>query len=1000
MADKKNVYKDTLNLPRTAFDMRAGLLKKEPAIQEKWRNDGLYHRIRQARKGAPRFLLHDGPPYANGNIHMGTGLNKVLKDIVVRVKTMTGHDSRYLPGWDCHGLPIEQRVLDELGRAAAGMEPMEIRKRCHDYAARFAKLQSEQFQRLGVLGEFEEPYITMDPAYEADTIEVFARLIERNVVYRQLKPVHWSIENKTALADAELEYHDRDDLSIYVALPIDGKADGIPHRPGDSIRLMVWTTTPWTLPANEAVAVHPKFAYAAVHAETKDGPMTFLVAEDLLATVAGVLGGGSDPWLSAHEVVGRITGAELLEIAPTYAHPIHPGKSCPVVPALYVTLDQGTGLVHTAPGHGAEDYATGRSVGLPINCPVREDGTFDETVPEWLRGVLVWDANTKILERLGQDRLLAHTEKIRHSYPHDWRSKGPTIFRATKQWFISVDRDLADGGASLRARALDVCGRDKPDGGVEFIPGWGRSRILGMLESRPDWCISRQRAWGLPIPVFYNEDGDPLLTQRSVRAVAAAFRQHGSNSWFTLSPDQLLPGYAPEEDPDLEAPDRFPIGDLTPGRDIFDVWFESGSSWYSAAIGRGLTDRIPVDLYLEGSDQHRGWFQLSLLPALGTQGVPPYETVLTHGFVVTEDGHKMSKSLGNAIDIIEQLQKRGADILRLWSASQNYHDDIRCSESLIAQSEDAYRKIRNTLRFLMGSCNDFDPARHAVPSRERSLDHWMRMELHRMIRDVRRAYDGYEFHKAARLIYEFCTVEASSIYLAAVKDRLYCEAPDAPRRRASQTVIHETLVALVKLLAPIIPHTCDEAWGHIPALSPDEPDNVHLALLPDPDDALVAEATDPGPSYVGIAAFSKRKGDPGAAWIWRELFALRTSGLLKLEGIRNSGVKDPLDTEAVFHVASRYKSVETLLEEHITDLEDLLGVGYARVDRVDKLDYDAAVLVRVVDTREMYPRCARSWKRRPDVGSDPDFPDLSARDAAAVRTIREAREHGEEGSQR
>ena len=998
MSEKKNVYKDTLSLPRTGFDMRAGLLAKEPAIQEAWKQGALYGRIREARGGRTRFLLHDGPPYANGNIHMGTGLNKVLKDIVVRIKTMTGFDSRYLPGWDCHGLPIEQRVADELGRAAAGMEAMEIRRRCRDYAARFAKLQSEQFQRLGVVGEFDEPYITMDPAYEADTIEVFARLIEQKVVYRHLKPVHWSIENKTALADAELEYRDRDDLSIYVAVALDGGIEAFARRPGDSVRLMVWTTTPWTLPANEAVAVHPKFVYAAVHAESKAGPMTFLVADDLLPAVLAVLGGGADPWLASHEVLERITGAELLERKPTYAHPIHPGKSCPVVPALYVTLEQGTGLVHTAPGHGMEDYATGLAAGLPITCPVREDGTFDETVPAWLRGSVVWDANSTILERLAEAGLLAHTEKIRHSYPHDWRSKGPTIFRATEQWFISVDRPLADGSGSLRARALEVCGKERAEGGIEFVPGWGRSRIVGMLESRPDWCISRQRAWGLPIPVFYNQEGEPLLTPRSVRAVGAAFREHGSDSWFTLPPDRLLPGYHPEKDPDLEAPDRFAVARLSPGRDIFDVWFESGSSWYAAAIGRGLTDRIPVELYLEGSDQHRGWFQLSLLPALGARGVAPYETVLTHGFVVTEDGHKMSKSLGNAIDIIEQLQRRGADVLRLWCASQNYHDDIRCSESLIAQSEDAYRKIRNTLRFLMGSCDDFDPARHAVAARERSLDHWMRMELHRMIRDVRLAYDRYEFHRAARLVYEFCTVQASSIYLAAVKDRLYCETPGSPRRRASQTVIHETLVALVKLLAPIIPHTCDEAWGHIPARSPDEPDNVHLAFLPEPDDALVAQATDPGPVYVGIGTYSKRRGDPGPAWIWREMFALRTSGLLKLEEIRNEGVKDPLDTEAVFHVGSRYKSVENLLEAQIADLEDLLGVGYARVDRVDKLEYDAAVQVRIVDTREMYPRCARSWKRRPDVGSDPEYPDLSARDAAAVRAIRAAGSPGEESA--
>ncbi len=988
MSQGQTNYKDTLNLPQTSFDMKANLVAKEPAIQARWDAEHLYAQIRRARQGGPRFCLHDGPPYANGPVHMGTALNKVLKDIVVRIKNMTGFDAPFVPGYDCHGLPIEQRVIDDLGAQAGAMSPQEIRTRCAALAEKFIKVQSEQFRRLGVMGEFDDPYITMRPPYEAAVLEVFARLVEQGVVYRQLRPVHWSIENRTALAEAELEYADRTDPSITVALAVEGPCAAVPHRQEEEVYLLVWTTTPWTLPANLAVAVHPEFAYVAVRAETADGPATVLVAQERLEAVVATIREARAGWLKGYEILGKLIGAELVAAKLTYRHPILEGKVCPVVPAEYVTLTDGTGLVHTAPGHGLEDYGTGLKCGLEIYCPVREDGTFDDSVPSWLVGKSVWEANGQIVAYLRQLGTLVAEQSVTHSYPHDWRSKTATIFRATEQWFISVDRPMARGGRSLRDLAMEVCRRHVADGGVEFIPPWGRNRFAGMLETRPDWCISRQRAWGLPIPVFYNREGEALLTATSVRAVAAVVAKEGSDAWLARSPRQLLAGYDPAGDKHLKDPGAFPIDQLTKGGDILDVWFESGSSWFAVALARRLVSDIPVDLYLEGSDQHRGWFQLSLLPALGAAGKAPYKTLLTHGYIVDEQGRtKMSKSLANVMNVMDQMNQRGADILRLWLAWQNYPDDVRCGEKLIAQAEDAYRKIRNTLRFCMGACGDFDPAHHAVQPAEHSVDLWMKMQTHRLIRDVRGAYDRYEFHKATRLIHEFCTVQASSIYLSAVKDRLYCEAPHSPRRRATQTVIHEMLLALVKLLAPIIPHTAEEAWEHIPHRPAGEPHSVHLARLSDVDTEMLALAEELRPVAVDLASFSGDSLQAGPAWIWQRLLDLRAAGLVKLEALRNSGVKNPLDAEAVFKVAPDQEAAARLVETYLGELEDLLGVGYARLERDAPLAKGQVVAVEVLDSRDRYRRCARCWKRRPDVGSDGQFPDLSARDAAVVRQL-------------
>ena len=987
MSEGKNIFKDSLNLPKTSFDMKANLLAKEPAIQARWREHHLYRQIRQARSGSSRFILHDGPPYANGNIHMGHALNKVLKDMVVRIKNMTGFDSPFVPGWDCHGLPIEQMVADELGEKVRAMTPMQIRACCAAYAEKYIKFQSQQFQRLAVFGDFENSYLTMDPKYEAAVLEVFARLVEEGVVYKQLKPVHWSIENRTALADAELEYQDRQDASIYVSLALTDESITALRGLEGPVSLLIWTTTPWTLPANRAVAVHPDYEYQAIRVETAAGKATWIVAASRLEAIVSALQAKRAGWLKSHRIVGKFTGSELVNLKLRYRHPLTEGLACPLVPATYVTLEDGSGLVHTAPGHGLEDYGTGLKYNLEIYCPVKDDGEFDDTVSPWLMGVSVWDANGKIVEHLRGAGSLVFDEMITHSYPHDWRSKTPTIFRATEQWFIAVDRPLAGAKKSLREMAMDVCRRGVDEDGVEFVPAWGRNRIAGMIESRPDWCLSRQRAWGLPIPAFYNAAGKPLLTPVSVRAVAKVIAQHGSDAWFKLTPRDLLAGYDPKDDNFLADPSAFPVDGLTSGKDIFDVWFESGSSWFAVALARGLVRSVPVEMYLEGSDQHRGWFQLSLLPALGAVGSAPFRTVLTHGFVVDEEGYKMSKSVGNTVDVLEQLDKRGADILRLWVASQNYQDDVRCSDKLIARSEDAYRKIRNTLRFCMGACFDLDPKRHATEPAEHSVDSWMLMQLHVLIRDVRQAYDRYEFHKAARLIYEFCTVQASSVYLAAVKDRLYCESPNALRRRATQTVIHEMLVTLVKLIAPILPHTAEEAWEHIPFRDATEPHSVHLARLPDYDAEVLALAEDLRPVSPDAAFFSIDKIEAGPAYIWGKLMDLRQEGLLKLEALRNAGVKNPLDAEAVFKVSAGQDTLAALIEVYLKEMEDLLGVGYARMERNAKLPEGQTVSVEVFDSRNKYKRCQRCWKRRPNVGADVDFPTLSARDAVVMKEL-------------
>ncbi|MEM7626334.1 MAG: isoleucine--tRNA ligase [Planctomycetota bacterium] len=923
---EKRSYKKTLNLPKTAFPMKANLVQNEAASQKRWDKLGLYVKLREKAAQAKAngnplapFVFHDGPPYANGDIHLGHLLNKCLKDFVVRSRSMLGYDCPYTPGWDCHGLPIEHKVMQDLGDAAKSMEPLKVRQKCKSYAEKYVKTQSKQMQRLLTLADYDDPYLTMAPKYEAGVLEVFAGLVEKGVVYRDLKPVHWSIDNQTALAEAELEYYDREDTSVFVKFDRVGK---------DDQSLMIWTTTPWTLPANLAVAVHERYEYGLYQAGDKKVVLACELAGKVLA-----LGG-----VDSAEPLETFPGRDLLGVE--YQHPFvdRVGK---VFHAEYVTLEDGTGLVHTAPGHGAEDYQTGLREGLDVYCPVKADGTYDASVPEWLRGESIWKANAAVVERLRETGHLFHDEKFLHSYPHDWRGKKPVIFRATEQWFVGVDRPV-DDGAPMRDAALHVTADD-----VGFIPGWGRNRMRGMLESRPDWCISRQRSWGLPIPAFFKPDGPPLLNPDSVRAVAKVFAEKGSDAWFYMPPEDLLVHYD-EDGLDKSA--------LTKGKDTFDVWFESGSSW-NAVMREGWNDKqsgggYPVDLYLEGSDQHRGWFQHSLLPALAVTGRSPFKTVLTHGFMVDKHGRKMSKSDGNALKIEELFKQYGADVCRWWVASLNPDNDIKVDMEFFKLAGEEYRKVRNTLRFLLSNLDDFDPQdeaqrHHFTDADAAGLDAWAMGELAVLIRTVHAAYENYNTRKATEALFNFCNDTLSAVYLAAVKDRLYCDAPDSPRRRRAQTACYKIASALCQMLAPVLPHTADEAWRALPGDGHAD-GCVHLETLPDPD-------------HPGQIPVDER---------WPAVMNQRDAWLKALEDFRQgSDIDNPLD----LGLSALHEPVD-LTGFAAEDLADLCGISR----------FSSGTDALAVQDLSAEPRCERSWKRDGTVKQRSDGGLLSDRDAAAL----------------
>jgi isoleucyl-tRNA synthetase len=923
-------YKNTLNLPQTDFPMRANLAQREPEMLDRWEKAGLYRKMVEHRKGRPTFVLHDGPPYANGHIHIGHALNKILKDIIVKYRTMAGALSVYVPGWDCHGLPIEHQVDKALGEKKETLPTAVKRRLCREYAGKFIDIQRKEFQRLGVLGDWEHPYRTMTFDYEAQILRELGRFVEAGAVYQGTKPVYWCLTCRTALAEAEVEYADHASHSIYVKFPFADPPEKIhPSLAGKKVSFVIWTTTPWTIPSNLAVALHPDFDYAAL----ASGGEVYVVADGLAESFAAETGLGNPEKLA----VFRPGHLERLRCR----HPFADRDSILVL-ADYVTLEAGTGCVHTAPGHGREDYETGLKYGLPIFAPLDDDGRFTKDVP-FFAGKQVFEANPLVNGKLAEAGALMREGRVTHSYPHCWRCKQPVIFRATKQWFISMDR------TGLREKTLSEIRK------VRWVPGWGQERIEGMIANRPDWCISRQRSWGVPIAVFQCDGcGHLLLDRRLIDRVADFFEKEGADAWFQRDAAELLP-------PGTKCP-SCGEGSFRKETDILDVWFDSGVSY--AAVCEGKEDLgIPVDLYLEGSDQHRGWFHSSILAAVGTRGFAPYRSVLTHGFVVDGRGEAMHKSRGNVIAPEEIIKKHGAELLRLWVAAEDYRDDIRLSKDILDRLTEAYRKIRNTVRYLLSNVNDFSPERDAVSvERMEEMDRYALVLFGRLAEKVRKAYDGYEFHVIFHAVNNFCSVDLSSFYMNVLKDRMYCSPAGDPVRRSAQTAMFEIARGLLTLVAPVLSFTADEAWAYLPAY-PGKPGSVFLADLPEAPEI---------PDADGIAAR------------WERILALRSEAAQPLEAARKEKVIGS-DQDALVTIAPG--PFADLVETHRRAIRDVLIVSGIEVgDPSGPGVYESSAYpgLKVRVEKAPWGKCERCWNHTPEVGTLPGAPELCGRCAAAV----------------
>ncbi len=792
-------YKETLNLPQTDFPMKANLVKREPEVLKQWEAEDMYGQIRRHAAGKPKYVFHDGPPYANGHIHMGHALNKLLKDFVVKIQSMKGFDAAFVPGWDCHGLPIEHQVGKELKKKKEDFSKSEIRKMCREYAAKFVDIQKEEFKRLGVFASWDKPYLTMDYSYEATIVREFAKFIEQGMVYKGLKPVHWCTRCRTALAEAEVEYDNHRSPSIYVKFSVkSGWQDQLKGIDPAKTHFVIWTTTPWTLPANLAICLHPDFEYTAVEVKGE----YLIVARERVAALL-------EEWGEKDaQTLGQCTGKDLEGIV--CRHPFIDRES-PVILGDHVTLEQGTGCVHTAPGHGQEDYIVGQKYGLDTYNPVDDAGVFKPNV-EHFAGQFVTKANPNIIEKLQADGSLVAASEVDHSYPHCWRCHQPIIFRATAQWFIPMDKN------GLRAKALAEINKTR------WVPHWGRERIYSMVENRPDWCVSRQRAWGVPITVLSCKQCEKQVTAPEVMAhIVELVEQHGADFWFEKEARELLPkGYA------CSCGSK----EFIKESDILDVWFDSGVS-HAAVLEGDPNLQWPADLYLEGSDQHRGWFHSSLLESVGTRSAAPYKTVLTHGYVVDGKGKKMSKSAGNVIAPQKIIDQYGAEILRLWVASENYREDIRISHEILKRLTEAYRKIRNTFRFLLGNLNDFDPKLDAVAVDElEEIDHYILYRFRTVCEHILKAFEDFEFHVFYHSFYNFCVVDLSAFYLDILKDRLYTYPKNSKERRSGQTAMYELLKGMAQLMAPVLSFTSEEVWSYIPSQG-DEAPSVHLSAFPD-----------------------------------------------------------------------------------------------------------------------------------------------------------------------
>ncbi len=788
----KGKYDGTLNLPQTDFPMRANLPNKEPEILKFWKEKGIYQKVQDKNSGQEKFILHDGPPYANGDIHLGHTLNKILKDIIVKQRSMLGFDSPFVPGWDTHGLPIEQQAIKALGIDRHRTDVVEFRRHCRDYALKYVGIQKEEFKRLGVGGDWDHPYITLDPKFESIQIKVFGDMANKGYIYKGLKPVYWCADCETALAEAEVEYGDKVSPSIYVKFPI---KDGKGVVPEDAF-IIIWTTTPWTLPANLAISLHPDYEYLLLEVNGEK----YVVAKGLLEKVAAQLN-----W-SSYEILKEFKGKELERAV--CKHPFMERDSL-VILGRHVTLEAGTGCVHTAPGHGEDDFYVGKEYGLEVISPVDNSGRFTEEAGKF-KGLHVHKANQNVIDELESLGMLLQVSRYEHQYPYCWRCKNPIIYRATAQWFASID--------GFRQEALQAIDQ------VEWIPAWGRDRIYNMVRDRGDWCISRQRTWGVPIPIFYCDScEETIINPETIDRISELFAEHGSDIWFSKEAADLLPE-------GFKCP-HCGAQKFSKETDIMDVWFDSGSS-HMAVLETYPGLRWPADLYLEGSDQHRGWFNSSLSTSVAVRGVAPYKKVLTHGFVVDEKGHKMSKSLGNVVDPLKMIQEMGADILRLWVSSADYRNDISVSANIIKQSSEAYRKIRNTCRFILGNLFDFDPQKDTVPYEQLTeLDKWALLKLDKVVERVSKAYADYEFHVVFHTVHKFCTVDLSNIYFDIIKDKLYCNASNNTERKAAQTVLYQLINDLLVILAPVLAFTSEEIWSYI--RKENDPISVQLLNWPE-----------------------------------------------------------------------------------------------------------------------------------------------------------------------
>jgi len=928
-------YKKTLNLPKTNFPMKANLVQREPEILEKWEKEDIYSVIRDTSQGKPTYILHDGPPYANGHIHMGTAFNKVLKDIVIKSKQMDGYDVPYVPGWDCHGLPIEWQVDQELGAKKLEMTQSEVRKRCRQFAERFIKIQRDEFKRLGVFGEWDNPYLTMNYLYEATIVREFGKFALNGSLIKSKKPVYWCNSCSTALAEAEVEYEDDISPSIYVRFPMisDLTADH-PSLAGKDIYMAIWTTTPWTIPANLAVALHPDLVYVAVDTPTYG---VLILAEGLLEDLMKAVG------IEEYTVLDRLNARELDGLKAK--HPIYDRESL-IILANYVTLDVGTGCVHTAPGHGQEDYESGLQYNLDIYSPLDDKGRFTEEV-EFFAGQEVFEANRPVVEKLSELGVLLKEEPLTHSYPHCWRCKNPVIFRATEQWFISMDK------VGLREKSL------KAIRGVEWVPSWGEERIYGLVEHRPDWCISRQRSWGVPITIFYCLTcGNHVITQEIVDYVAGLVEKHGTDVWFDLSARELLPEgtTCPHCHGDTFRKET----------DILDVWFDSGVS-FTVLERRSDYLTYPADMYLEGSDQHRGWFHSSLLCSVGTRDKAPFRSVLTHGFVVDGNGRKMSKSRGNVISPEEVINQHGAEILRLWVASEDYRGDIRLSQEILDRLTEAYRRLRNTFRYLLGNLSDFDPSKDSIPYQELlELDRWALHQFQELTETVLRSYRRFEYHTIYQAIYNLCVLTLSSFYLDVLKDRLYTTAVSSRERRSAQTVLNEILEGLVRLVAPIIPFTADEVWGYIP--NQDKPVSVHAAQFV------------PGREDYKDSALIER---------WDLLLKVRKEITKALELARKDKViGHSLDASVRLALPpDLLKGLEDYRDEltSICIVSNLEFANAATLEEGYESEEYPGLVIKVVPSS--FTKCERCWIHDPTVGHDKEHPSLCKRCLKVINAV-------------